>query len=96
MTLFKSRCLALVFALLASLHLPPPSSHAQAPAPAPTLPPGQGATEVDLELVLTVDVSLSMDLDEQRLQRDGYVAAFRDPLVWAAIRTGPRSRIAVT
>ena len=28
----------------------------------------------DLELVIAVDVSLSMDLDEQRLQRDGYVA----------------------
>ena len=36
-------------------------------------------TAVDLELVIAVDVSLSMDLDEQRLQRDGYVAALRDP-----------------
>ena len=53
-------------------------------------------TEVDLELVLSVDVSLSMDLDEQRLQRDGYVAAFRDPQIWAAIKSGPRGRIAVT
>ena len=35
-------------------------------------------TAVDLELVIAVDVSLSMDLDEQRLQRDGYVAALRD------------------
>ena len=35
-------------------------------------------TAVDLELVIAVDVSLSMDLDEQRLQREGYVAAFRD------------------
>ena len=51
---------------------------------------------VDLELVLTVDVSLSMDLDEQRLQRDGYVAAFRDPQVWAAIKSGGHSQIAVT
>ena len=34
---------------------------------------------VDLELVLAVDVSLSMDFEEQRLQRDGYVEAFRDP-----------------
>lgn len=51
---------------------------------------------VDLLLALTVDVSLSMDLDEQRLQRDGYVAAFRDPLVLAAIASGARRRIAVT
>lgn len=52
-------------------------------------------TQVDLELVLTVDVSLSMDLDEQRLQRDGYVAAFRDPLVLAAIASGAHRRIGV-
>ena len=51
---------------------------------------------VDLELVLAVDVSLSMDLDEQRLQRDGYVAAFRDGEVQKAIMAGPNGRIAVT
>jgi hypothetical protein len=51
---------------------------------------------VDLELVLAVDVSLSMDLEEQRLQRDGYVAAFRDPQVLTAIRSGVHGRIAVT
>jgi hypothetical protein len=50
---------------------------------------------VDLELVLAVDVSMSMDLDEQRLQRDGYVAALRDPAVVEAIRSGPHGRIAV-
>src|SRR4029453_7384307 len=53
-------------------------------------------TAVDLELVIAVDVSLSMDLDEQRLQRDGYVAAFRDPEVHKAIVSGPNGRIAVT
>jgi len=53
-------------------------------------------TLVDLELVLAVDVSLSMDLDEQRLQRDGYVAAFRDPEVHKAITSGSHGRIAVT
>jgi hypothetical protein len=53
-------------------------------------------TAVDLELVLAVDVSLSMDVDEQRLQRDGYVAAFRDPEVHAAIAAGPNGRISVT
>lgn len=51
---------------------------------------------VDLELVLAVDVSLSMDQDEQRLQRDGYVAAFRDPQITKAIQSGPNGRIAVT
>jgi hypothetical protein len=55
----------------------------------------QAQTQVDLELVLAVDVSLSMDLDEQRLQRDGYVAAFRDPELWNAIRAGAAGRIAV-
>jgi hypothetical protein len=52
-------------------------------------------TQVDLELVIAVDVSLSMDLDEQRLQRDGYVAAFRDPEVHKAIASGAFGRIAV-
>ena len=50
---------------------------------------------VDLELVLAVDVSRSMDLDEQRLQREGYVSAFRDAQVHKAIQSGPNGRIAV-
>lgn len=58
--------------------------------------PGRAQTAVDLELVLAVDVSLSMDLDEQRLQRDGYVSAFRDPEVIKSIMSGPNGRIAVT
>ena len=53
-------------------------------------------TRVDLELVIAVDVSLSMDLDEQQLQRDGYVAAFRDSDLHKAIASGPYGRIAVT
>ena len=52
-------------------------------------------TAVDLELVIAVDVSLSMDLDEQRLQREGYVAAFRDREVQKAIASGGHGRIAV-
>ncbi len=51
---------------------------------------------VDLELVLAVDVSYSMDLDEQRLQRDGYIAALRDPAVLKAIQSGQHGRIAIT
>lgn len=53
-------------------------------------------TEVDLALVLAVDVSPSMDPDEQDLQRDGYVEAFRSPLVHQAIHNGIHGRIAVT
>jgi Protein of unknown function (DUF1194) len=60
------------------------------------LGPAFAQTVVDLELVIAVDVSLSMDLDEQRLQRDGYVMAFRDPEVHKAIASGPNGRIAVT
>jgi uncharacterized protein DUF1194 len=58
--------------------------------------PAIAQTPVDLELVIAVDVSLSMDLEEQRLQRDGYVAAFRDAEVHKAITSGPHGRIVVT
>ncbi|WP_104663243.1 DUF1194 domain-containing protein [Ensifer adhaerens] len=51
---------------------------------------------VDLELVLAVDVSYSMELDEQRLQRQGYVAAFLAPALIEAIESGPFGRIAIT
>lgn len=54
------------------------------------------ATPVDLELVLAVDISWSMDPEEQQLQRDGYVTAFRDRDVVAAILSGRYRRIAVT
>src|SRR6187200_1027311 len=60
------------------------------------LRPALAQTAVDLELVIAVDVSLSMDLDEQRLQRDGYVAAFRDVEIHKAITSGAYARIAVT
>ena len=60
------------------------------------LRPALAQTVVDLELVIAVDVSLSMDLDEQRLQRDGYIMAFRDPEMHKAITSGPNGRIAVT
>jgi len=51
---------------------------------------------VDLQLVLVVDVSGSMDVNEQRVQRDGYVKAFRDPQVLKAIASGPYGKVAVT
>jgi hypothetical protein len=56
----------------------------------------RAATEVDLALVLAVDVSRSMDPDEQELQRQGFVEAFRSPLVHEAIRGGMLGRITVT
>jgi hypothetical protein len=51
---------------------------------------------VDLELVLAVDVSRSMDYDEQLIQREGYVAAFRDERLVAALIGGYHGRVAVT
>ena len=50
---------------------------------------------VDLALVLAVDVSQSMEPDEQKLQRDGFVEAFRSPAAHAAIQKGLLGRIAV-
>ncbi len=51
---------------------------------------------VDLELVLAVDVSGSVDEVEGKLQRMGYVNAFRSPSVLRAIQSGRYKSIAVT
>lgn len=56
----------------------------------------QETGEVDLALVLAVDISLSMTAEEQRVQREGYVAAFRSSEVRGAVRQGLIGRIAVT
>jgi Mg-chelatase subunit ChlD len=53
-------------------------------------------SKVDLELVLAVDVSGSMTEDEQRVQREGYVSALRNPDVLSAIQSGANRRIAIT
>jgi hypothetical protein len=55
----------------------------------------QDKKEVDLALALAIDISGSIDPDEARLQRQGYVMAFRDPAVVRAILGGPNGRIAV-
>lgn len=55
----------------------------------------QSPAEVDLALVLAVDISNSMDPEEQDLQRDGFVEAFRSSLVQDAIKAGLLGRIAV-
>jgi hypothetical protein len=58
--------------------------------------PAHAGEEVDLALVLAVDVSESMDTEEQELQRQGFIEAFRSPLVHDAIRDGMLGRVAVT
>ncbi|MFK8253159.1 DUF1194 domain-containing protein [Ancylobacter terrae] len=55
-----------------------------------------GPVPVDVELVIAADVSTSMDRVEKTLQRDGFVAAFRDPEFIRAVARGRLRRIAVT
>ena len=47
-----------------------------------------------MELVLAVDASRSMEPFEQKIQRDGYIAAFRRKEVIDAIREGIHGRVA--
>ena len=56
----------------------------------------QASVPVDVELVLAVDISQSLDFDEHQLQRNGYVGAFRQSDVVAALTSGPNKRVAVT
>ena len=58
--------------------------------------PVAAQTAVDLQLVLAVDASGSVNEYRFELQKQGYVAAFRDPQVLSAIRSGPQRSIAVT
>jgi hypothetical protein len=53
-------------------------------------------TAVDLQLVLAVDASGSVDERRFELQKQGYVAALRDPSVLRAIQAGALQAIAVT
>ena len=50
--------------------------------------PVRAQTAVDLELVLAVDASGSVSQERFVLQQRGYVAAFRDPRLLQAIRSG--------
>lgn len=52
-------------------------------------------TPVDLELILAIDVSRSIDREEARLQRQGYIDAFRDPELIRVIGSGFIGKIAV-
>ena len=55
----------------------------------------QDKKEVDLALAMANDISGSIDPDDAKLQREGYVKAFRDPVIVRAILGGPNGRIAV-
>ena len=55
----------------------------------------QDKKEVDLALAMAIDISGSIDPDEAKLQREGYVLAFRDPVIVKAILGGSHGRIAV-
>ncbi|HMA75656.1 MAG TPA: DUF1194 domain-containing protein [Xanthobacteraceae bacterium] len=52
--------------------------------------------QVDLQLVLAVDASGSVNMRRFELQKQGYAAAFRNPRVISAIRSGISQAIAVT
>jgi hypothetical protein len=58
--------------------------------------PASAQTAVDLQLVLAVDASGSVSEARFELQKQGYVAAFRSPLLLRAVRSGSRQAIAVT
>src|SRR2546426_4723989 len=58
--------------------------------------PAFAQTAVDLQLVLAVDASGSVDQWRFELQKQGYVAAFRNPRVLHAIQSGATQAIAVT
>jgi len=58
--------------------------------------PVHAQTPVDLQLVLAVDASGSVDQRRFNLQKQGYVAAFQNPKVLNAIRSGSLGSIAVT
>jgi len=68
---------------------------ATAPQAHSTGRPAGGLVEVDLQLILAVDVSPSMSRIEQKVQRDGYVDAFRHADIAMAIKAGELGRIAV-
>src|SRR3977135_2823995 len=55
----------------------------------------QDKKQVDLALAMAIDISGSIDPDEAHLQREGYVQAFRDPVIVKAILGGANGRISV-
>ena len=65
------------------------------PPHAPSRLAQNAVAEVDLDLVLGVDASGSVNQRRFELQRRGYVEAFMDPRVLAAVRSGPRAAVGV-
>jgi len=63
--------------------------------PAAVASSAPAADNVDIALVIVTDVSYSVDDNEAQFQRQGAVAAFRNPEVVKAIQSGPLGRIAV-
>ncbi len=55
----------------------------------------QEAAGADVLLVLLVDVSRSVNGHERVVEREGYVAAFRNPALWSAVAHGERGAIDV-
>jgi hypothetical protein len=58
--------------------------------------PATAQTAVDLQLVLAVDASGSVSEQRFELQKQGYVSAFRSPMLLRAITSGGKQAIAVT
>jgi hypothetical protein len=58
--------------------------------------PARAQAVVDVQLVLAVDASGSVSQQRFELQKQGYVAAFRNPRLLTAIRAGTTQSIAVT
>lgn len=85
--------------LLAALAVAVPAAAQVTSVAVPSVPglPGAGppTQDVDAALVLLTDVSGSVNDGEFHLEKEGYRAAFADPGVIAAIRSGVSGRIAV-
>jgi Protein of unknown function (DUF1194) len=54
--------------------------------------PATAGPELDVALLLAGDISNSINAEEQALQREGFIAAFRSPLVHDANRKGAHGR----
>lgn len=92
-SIIRTLCVA---GMLAAASLPLASRGQAQTASPPAESWQESGPEVDVALVLAVDISYSMDMEEQRLQRDGYIAALTSPQVLDAIRRGMIGKIAVT
>src|SRR5712692_5117943 len=72
------------------------AANAATPSPGSQLADTRDHVSVDIELVIAVDVSYSMDMDELAVQREGYAQAIVSKEFLQALKTGPKSKVAVT